>query len=351
MYRIVQWATGAMGRAVLRAVIDDPTTELVGLYVYDEAKVGLDAGAVARRPDTGVHATNDVEQILALDADVVVHAARLGPYGSHDDDLVALLASGKNVISINGYSFPDHWSGPRVERLREACRTGSSTLVAAGLNPGFIGEQLATTASGLCLRVDHVEIVESVDNSLVQQPAYLFDALGFGSDPDRIDPNDPDWGPVGALNGMFTEVVAAVAHRLDLRLDAIVSDHRVHHVDHDVEVSAGRVPAGTVTHTNWRWNGVVDDTTRITLSIHWHLDPTHLPRQPMPLWQVGITGHPGVRITMDLEKHPDDPTRMTAEQYGLAASVLHTVPALVAAEPGLMPRPLSTPWRAPTAGA
>lgn len=51
-YRVVQWATGAMGTAVLRVVIDHPGTELVRVYVYGKDKEGLDAAAIARRAAT-----------------------------------------------------------------------------------------------------------------------------------------------------------------------------------------------------------------------------------------------------------------------------------------------------------
>jgi hypothetical protein len=101
-------------------VIDHPGTELVGLYAYGANKVGKDAGDIARREPTGVIATNSVEEILALDADVVIHAARLGPYGSHDGDFIPLLESGKNVISINGYSWPNY-RGERTYRSVGGC--------------------------------------------------------------------------------------------------------------------------------------------------------------------------------------------------------------------------------------
>ena len=65
-YRVVQWATGGMGRNVLRAIIDHPALDLVGVYVYGRDKVGRDAGELARRPATGVVATNDRAHILAL---------------------------------------------------------------------------------------------------------------------------------------------------------------------------------------------------------------------------------------------------------------------------------------------
>ena len=40
--RVIQWATGAVGLAQLREVIDSPDLELVGLYVYSPSKIGSD---------------------------------------------------------------------------------------------------------------------------------------------------------------------------------------------------------------------------------------------------------------------------------------------------------------------
>lgn len=345
VYRVVQWATGAMGTAILRALIDHPATELAGVFVYGADKEGLDAGVIARRPDTGVRATRSVEDILALDADVVIHAARLGPYGSHDDEIIALLESGKNVITINGYSHPEYWAGPRADALAAACAKGGSSLVSAGLNPGFIGEQLAVVVSGLTQSLDRLLIVENVDSSAVRQPEYLFGMLGFGADPATIDPDDVNWGPVSALNGMYEESVAAVASRLGLVLERVQTEHQVYSVDHDIEIRAGVVKAGTVTHTNWRWHGIVGGRPTITISINWFIDATHLERTDPPLWQVELTGHPGATITIDLHKHPDDTTRMTAEQYAVAASVVNAVPFVCDASPGLLTRPSVTPFR------
>ncbi len=42
-YKVVQWATGGMGKNCLRAVIDHPAMELVGVYVYGADKEGRDA--------------------------------------------------------------------------------------------------------------------------------------------------------------------------------------------------------------------------------------------------------------------------------------------------------------------
>ena len=345
-YRVIQWATGAMGKTCLRAVIDHPAMELVGLYVYGEAKAGRDAGDIARRPPTGVIATRDVDEILALDADVVIHCARLAPpYGSHDAEILKLLAGGKNVISINGYSRPRHWIGARREALEAACAAGGTTLMAAGLNPGFAGEQLAVVASGVCSELDLIEVVESVDCRAVRNPDYVFKILGFGDDPGAVNANDPDWGPASSLNGMYAEVLSAMAEHLHLALERIDTDHRVFPASEDLTIAAGPIAKGGISHVNWRWIGVVAGKPTLVMSIHWYMETAHLENAHPPLWRIRIDGKPGVRLSVDMDKRPDDPTPTSAEQLGVAGTVINAIPIVCAAAPGLMTRPLATPFR------
>ena len=128
-YRVIQWATGSMGKACLRAVIDHPDLELVGLFVYSDHKAGRDAGDIARRPPTGVIATSEKQAILDLEADVVIHAPRIQfPYRHHNQDMCDLLASGKNLISINGHVFPAWHGAASAAAFEQAGRQGNATL-------------------------------------------------------------------------------------------------------------------------------------------------------------------------------------------------------------------------------
>ena len=43
-YRVAQWGTGHSGMAALRALIQHPDFDLVGVKVYSENKAGRDAG-------------------------------------------------------------------------------------------------------------------------------------------------------------------------------------------------------------------------------------------------------------------------------------------------------------------
>src|SRR6478752_2704090 len=52
--RVVQWSTGNVGRQALAAVLDHPELALVGLFAFDPAKVGTDAGVLCGRAPVGV---------------------------------------------------------------------------------------------------------------------------------------------------------------------------------------------------------------------------------------------------------------------------------------------------------
>ena len=309
-------------------------------------KEGRDAGAIARREPTGVLATRSVDEILALDADVVIHAARLAPpYGSHDADILRLLAAGKNVISINGYSHPQYWGGERLAALEAACQKGGASLIGAGLNPGYAGEQLAVVATGVCTEVDHIEVVESVDCRAVRSPDYVFKILGFGAEPGAVDPNDPAWGPSSSLNGMYAEVLATMAERLGMPLDRVDTEHRVFAASTDLQIGAGTIPQGRVSHFNWRWHGIVQGTPRLTMSIHWYMETTHLDDPHPPLWRIHVQGQPGVRISLDMEKRAGDTSPTSAEQIAVAGTVINAIPIVCAAPPGIVTRPLATPYQ------
>ncbi|MBW2699132.1 MAG: dihydrodipicolinate reductase, partial [Deltaproteobacteria bacterium] len=45
--QVVQFGTGFVGHFALRAIIEHPDLELVGVWVHNDAKVGVDAGELA----------------------------------------------------------------------------------------------------------------------------------------------------------------------------------------------------------------------------------------------------------------------------------------------------------------
>jgi hypothetical protein len=344
--RVVQWATGAMGRTILRRLVEHPDVDVVGVLVYHPDKVGRDVGAIAGLPDVGLTATGRPEEIDDLDADVVVHAPRIQPpYTHHDADITRLLRSGKNVLSINGHSMPGWRGTEHAAAFDRAGRDGGATLMAAGLNPGYAFEKLAVGATGLCTSVSNVSVSEVVDTTVMRSPDYVFGVLGFGSRPDAIDPNQPGWPPAELLGGMFGEVLAAAAARLGVELTGVETDHRMHPATRDLAVAAGTIAAGTIARTAWRWHGIVAEQRLLTLSIEWTMEPEASGAAAAPMWRIEVTGDPCVTVDVDLRRRRDDPRRTTPEQYGVAGAVVNAIPHVLAASPGVALPPMAAPWQ------
>jgi hypothetical protein len=89
-YRVIQWATGAVGKYAIAALHHNPAFELVGCWVHSPDKVGKDAGEIAGIEPIGVKATQSIEEILELEADAVHYAPLLSDPG----ELCRILESG-----------------------------------------------------------------------------------------------------------------------------------------------------------------------------------------------------------------------------------------------------------------
>ena len=73
-HRVIQWATGGVGRAAIQGIISHPELELVGVWVHSAEKAGRDVGEIVGGEPLGISATSDEEALLALQADCVLYA-------------------------------------------------------------------------------------------------------------------------------------------------------------------------------------------------------------------------------------------------------------------------------------
>ncbi len=344
-YRVIQWATGSMGKTCLRSIIDHPDLELVGLYVYNKSKAGKDAGEIAQRGLTGVSATRSMDEILDLEADVVVHAPRLQfPYDYHNKDMCRILASGKNLITINGHSFPAHHGIAYADEFEQACKNGGVSFFSTGLNPGFVVEKIATAATGICTELDNVTITEVFDCIAVPDYDYVFKICGMGSEPDKLDLGES--GPITSLiSGMYAEVIALLAFRMGMKLERIESDHAITIAPEDIQARAGVIPSGTVAATHWRWHGIIQGKRLISLNVSWIMGNRLPGLENWDHWKIEIRGKPGIDITMNLVEPENTGVKTKSEQYAVAGSVINAIPEVCGAPSGILHFPLFAPFK------
>lgn len=340
MYRVVQWATGSMGRTALRRVIDHPDLELAGVYVYDPRKLGVDAGEIARRPATGVRATNRIEDVLALRPDVVLHMSRITlPYSKQNADVAALLAAGIDVISTAGFHHPACHGVAYAGPLLEACQRGRSTLAGVGLNPGFIAERVATLLTGLCSQLDSVACYEVADASSMPSQEFVFGLMGFGADPQQ---RDVTTEPIAAMyEQLFMEVFHAVADALGTRVASLTPEHAVTLAPREIVIRAGTIASGTVAATQWRWRARLESDVEVLHSVTWTADPAlhGAGHRQAAAWRIEIGGRPNVKVTIAVEDPDPTAPHMRAAVDATVAVALHAIPSVCAAQPGFYSLP------------
>jgi hypothetical protein len=334
----VQWATGAVGGAQLRAVIDDPELELVGLFVYSPDKIGVDAGTLADRAPTGVLATNDKAEVLALDADVVLHAASKGfPVNTNTDDIVALLASGKNVITTTSYNHLPTFGQDAAERIADACRQAGTRFHAAGEHPGFMFERLATSLTGLCQRVDRITVQEFVDCSGLTEPKMLIELMGMGKQPEEISVASAMFR---AVSVQYEQALAAAADTLHLDVDEIRHEIRTATVAHDVKVACGTLPAGSVVGQILSWTACHAGRPMLVAEEYWtctEIPEWNLSIDEMFLVRVIVDGAPNITVDLRIDRAPiPEFGDVSGGHLAVAMSAVRAIPYVLASPPGVV---------------
>lgn len=330
--RVVQWATGVTGRQALRAVIEDDAFELVGVRVYEAAKVGKDAGEIAGVSPVGVRAVNSLRQVLDLRPDVVLYMGRveMDPDGCFHD-VAELLRAGIDVVAT-GSSFIDTraFDPERADALDAACQAGSSTFIGVGLYPGFWGEAIAPLLSRLSFKCDQITVRESLSYAGYDSAQMLFDVMGYGRPPQSqtaalAQPGRPS---------PFACTATIIAKALGLKIDAIQPFRETAVTDKALRIPAGVVEAGTVAAQKIGVRAKCGDLAIVVEHVTW-LGPDVKPEwSGAEGYVIELDGAPTLRCSLLLGAKGEDHTDMGC--LATAMHAVHAVPVVRAAGPGVL---------------
>lgn len=327
--RIAQWATGKVGARSMKAIIQHPALDLVGLYVHSEAKEGRDAGELCGLEPVGIKATRNINDIIALKPDCVMYMQE----GVNIDDVCRLLAAGINIVTTRGeFFFPEKMDRELRERTQAACRKGGASLHATGSSPGFITEAIPVVLTSVARRVDCVTIDEFAYIPESCSPEMVFDVMGYGRPPAaEFDP-----GMLHHMAQCFDQSLSSTAAALGLAIDEVKSFgetatalSRVK-IAEDAYIEPGTVAAQRITIAAMRQGKPVMQMRAnwycaTDLDKDWYLGETG--------WRVVVEGDTplDVRLTMPRTDEP------VAEQMGgyTAHRAVNAIHAVCAAEPGI----------------
>ena len=352
MYRVIQWATGGVGRAAIQGVLRHPELELVGCWVHSADKDGRDAGELAGEDPIGVAATTDIAALLATDADCVMYS----PLLPDDAVVAAILRSGKNVVTPVGWVYPDR-SNPGVAAIEAAALAGNVTLHGSGIHPGGITERFPLMVSALSSAITAVRAEEYSDLRTYNSPLVVREVMGFGLTPERAMA-----GPMAALlEGGFKASVRMVTDQLGFDAEPrIRSTEEVAVAVHGCDDLIVPMEPGTVAARRFRWEAIVDDRPVVTAAVNWlmcevELDPPWTLGPEGERFEVEIAGDPDISVTFK-GLQPESVAQGLIRNPGVVATANHCVsaiPYVCRAEPGIktyVDLPLITGRAAPDLG-
>ncbi|GIW45303.1 MAG: diacylglycerol kinase [Candidatus Binatia bacterium] len=334
--RVIQWATGHVGKHALRAILRHPELELVGVWVSSPEKAGRDVGELCGLGATGIRATGDAEALVRAEADCVCYtgATDYRPVEAIED-MCRLLASGKNVVTSSFVPLIYPWQvvPAFAQQLEEACQRGGSSFYCSGIDPGFSPDALPITLSSLCERIDSIRSQEIFNYATYDQPQTLFEVMGFGQPPGTPVPLLVP----GALSMAWGASVRMVADALGVTLDGIEQRHEVEVAPEDFEISCGKIQKGTVAALRFEVMGMVRGEPRIVVEHVTRLRDDLAPHWPKGVgpgtYRVTIEGMPSLRCDLQVGFHSAD--HNIDGCVATAMRLVNAIPAVCRSTPGV----------------
>ncbi|MGH9273396.1 MAG: NAD(P)H-dependent amine dehydrogenase family protein [Acidimicrobiales bacterium] len=333
-YRVIQWATGTVGIHAVPAIVAHPRLELAGLWVHSDSKAGRDAGELCGGPAVGVIATQDADELLALDADCVCYTANsdLRP-GQVVEDLCRMLSSGKNVVNTSYVPllYPAAAGDGVLGQLEAACQAGGTSIYTSGIDPGFGNAGITIHALALCKEVRKVRMLEIVNYATWDNPFTMFEIMGFG----KADTSQSLLLAPGSTTLAWGPVLHLVASAIGLRLDDVRETHEVLLADDDFEIASGAIARGTISGMRFEIIGLVDGEERIVVEHVTRLRDGDAPDWPQGGgYRINIEGEPHVQL--ELEVSSDHGDHNHAGCLATAMHVVNAIPSVVRAAPGVL---------------
>ena len=252
-YRIIIWGFGQVGKSAMQIINARKSLELAGVYDINPDKVGKDAGEVFGLPKTGILVSDNEEEVLAIDADIVLYypstkwdAGKLPSptsVGGNVDDIVKFLEHGKNCSSTLPVYFSEKNAPEYFRRIDEAGKKHGTTYVQQGIFPGLFTPYFSSIAAMFSRKIDTAIVYGGEDDSVNSAPWIA--VFGYGKDPKEISPER-----LAVVNNiMFTyygPTVIEMAERAGLEYDEYCCEEETIISEEEITTPYAHVTPGTV---------------------------------------------------------------------------------------------------------
>jgi len=304
--RAVVYGLGPIGQLIAKVALERGI-ELVGAIDIDPSKVGRDVGElIGIKSSIGVRVEGDADKVLnETKPDVVLHST-----GTWLDkvypQLVKAIRVGADVVSTcETLAWPWYRYPELAELLDNYAKAHGSTVLGAGVNPGFALDVLPAVLTVTLTRLSRVRVVRSLDAS---RRRYSFQRkIGLGMSLSQFKEALAK-GEITAHVG-FAESVLLMASMMGIRLDRVEEGQEAIVADRHYETQYFKVEEGQVRGVVGHGSGFVGNNEVIRVELRACIacedyEEVTLEGEPTVTWRSsGTPGDPAtVAVVVNLAK-------------------------------------------------
>ena len=331
-YKVIIWGLGHVGTAAVRQIVQRKSLELVAVYDTDPAKVGKDSGELSGVEPTGVLVSDNLEMVLATEADVVLYYAtntfdenNVSPTGvtKNVDEICQALAAGKNVTTTT-LTYYAHKTAPDFyEKIDRIAKENGVTYVQQGIYPGLYTPYITTVLGMLGGRIDQVIVYGGEDD--YYNVSSWTKSFGFGKNPDEIDTAYME----NFIFSYYGPTVMEVADRLGLEWDEYSCVNEPLLAEVEMDTPHGKIMPGTV--SGHILTMCVKKDGKEVSGFHF-VHKVHDKMQPLPSRKMRIEFKGELNNTIEFSSVFAKPDVFLTS----ASPNINLIPQLVKAEPGFV---------------
>jgi hypothetical protein len=315
-WKVVCFGLGPIGRSIAKLALSrKDSIDIVGAVDADPQLIGKDLSELLDDDSiSGVKVSPRLEQ---SDADVVLHATS-SFLSVAEDQLTEICHQGLDVVSTNEeLAYPWYNHREAGERLDAVAKKNGVSLLATGVNPGFVLDALAITLSGACAKVTEVRATRILDATKRRIPFQKKVGIGLTLQEFEENVRTGKFGHIGLPESiaMVCDSLGKPVERIEQNVSAKIAPSALHS-DHFGLVDKGRVI------------GLVQDGTGFSRErkiAKYHIEMYAGAADPYD--EIELIGEPTIKLRI-----PGG----TPGDIATAAIIVNSIPRVIDAPPGLV---------------
>ncbi|ODS32144.1 MAG: hypothetical protein SCARUB_02746 [Candidatus Scalindua rubra] len=315
--KVVQYGLGPIGKEITQYLVERDDFQIVGAIDSDPMKLGLDIGELAGlRVPHGVCVTDNPKSLLSTtNADIVV----LTTTSSHQkikSQIIEIVSFGINIVSTCEELTHPWLTNPEIaNEIDIAAKMTNVSVLATGINPGFLMDFLPLAMTGICCNVKKVT-VERIQNAQFRRVSFQ-KKIGASLTTEQFNEKVKE-GTIRHVG--LTESIHMISHKIGWKMgktediiNPVIATDRVTTTDLTIE-------PGQVIGVSQIGRGYVENKEVITLVFKAAIGESN------PHDRILIEGTPGIDMTIKDGINGDIAT---------CAITVNAIPAVIRATAGL----------------